>query len=83
MVSKHVLFIIKNILTCINKNYACVRSDTRCGKNRKCINDKNPLNQLQKTCSCKTVKNCQYPNSRQSECIGIGLGTMDCPKTWV
>ena len=59
-------------------------TDSDCGKNRKCINDKNPLNHLRKTCSCKTVKDCQYPNSRQSECIGIGaVGTMDCPKTWV
>jgi hypothetical protein len=55
--------------------------DSDCGTERKCLSDSNTLNITHKTCSCKTVDDCQYPDS-ESECAGGFFGQMECPKTW-
>ncbi len=57
------------------------KEDSDCGTNRKCLTDTNPLNITGKTCSCKTVADCQYPDSQQIHCDPVGLGKMSCPKS--
>ena len=58
------------------------KEDSDCGTNRKCLTDTNSLNITGKTCSCKTVADCQYPDSQQIRCDPVGLGKMSCPKVY-